>query len=389
MQTVTEFIQRFVPEAPTISAGEKLRSGLVAIVAIALTALVSHHYISGPGVPILIASMGASAVLLFAVPHSPLAQPWSFVGGHLVSALIGVSCAKFLPAGYAAQGIAVGTAILAMLWLRCTHPPGGATALTAAMGGASIDALGYGYLVWPIGINLVVMLAFALLVNNLLPGRHYPQRRHAVNPHKVNDPSPLERVGFRHEDIDHAVRQYNQLLDISSDDLEQVLQLAEMHAYRRRFGEITCADIMSRDLIMAEFGTELEEIWAQLRLHKIAAIPVVDRAQRVIGIITLIDILKRADLRTYHSFEDKLRMFIRRTVGTHSNKPEVVGQVMTSPVVTVRDDQHIVELVSLLSDRGLHHIPVVNADNRLVGMVTQSDLIAALYRGQAAADQAA
>lgn len=382
MYNLNQFLLRFIPEASSITFAEKLRTALAALTAIVVTGLISHQFISGPEVPVIILSMGASAVLLFVVPSSPLAQPWAFIGGNLISGVVGITCAKWIPAGYLAQGAAVGIAVLAMMTLRCTHPPGGATALSAVIGGSNVSALGYEYLLTPIALNVVVLLSMAMLFNNLLPGRSYPMRRPVVNPHKVEDPSPLERVGVRQADIEYAVRQYNQLLDIGRGDLEKVLHLAETHAYRRRFGEVTCADIMSRDLITAEFGTELEELWAQLRLHKIAAVPVLDRARRVIGIITLIDILKRADLKAYKTFEEKLKEFIRRTPDPSSSKPEVVGQVMTAHVVTVREDMHIAELVPLLSDRGLHHIPVVNNENRLVGMVTQSDLIAALYRSR-------
>ena len=170
-------------------------------------------------------------------------------------------------------------------------------------------------------------------------------------------------------------------LDVSEEDLGQIYKMAGMQAYRRKMGEITCADIMSRDLVTAEYGTELEEAWAQLRYHKIKAIPVVDRSQRVIGIITLVDFLKRANLKTYETFQDKLVEFIKRSTGMTSDKPEVVGQIMAEPVYSAKDTMHIVELVPLLSERGLHHIPIVNAERRLVGMVTQSDLIAALYAG--------
>jgi CBS domain-containing membrane protein len=122
-------------------------------------------------------------------------------------------------------------------------------------------------------------------------------------------------------------------LDVSEADLKQVYRRAGMHAYQRKMGEITCGDIMSRDVVSVEFGTELEEAWAQLRLHKIGAIPVVDKARRVIGIISLVDFLKRANLKTYETFEDKLVKFIRRTPGVMSEKPEVVGQIMATPAV--------------------------------------------------------
>jgi CBS domain-containing membrane protein len=164
-----------------------------------------------------------------------------------------------------------------------------------------------------------------------------------------------------------------------------VYNRAGMAAARRKVGELTCAEIMSRDVVTVEFATELEEAWAQLRYHRVKVLPVIDRTRRVIGIISLVDFLKRADLKTYETFEDKLIKFIRRTPGQNTDKPEVVGQIMASPVHTVREDAHILELVPLLSDWGLHHVPVVNGENRLVGIVTQSDLIAALYHTGVAA----
>ena len=157
-----------------------------------------------------------------------------------------------------------------------------------------------------------------------------------------------------------------------------------MHAYRRRFNQFSCADIMSRDLVTVDFGTLLEDAWLLLRQHRIKALPVVDRVRRVIGIITLVDFMKHANLDIYDGFQIKLRRFLRRSTKSHSDKPEVVGQIMTSPVRTAAIDMHIVELVPLLSDAGLHHIPIVDAERRLAGMVTQSDLVAALYRGKLA-----
>ncbi len=147
-------------------------------------------------------------------------------------------------------------------------------------------------------------------------------------------------------------------------------------------GEITCANIMSRDLVTVEFATELEEAWTLLRHHRIKALPVIDRARRVIGIVTQVDFMKHANLELYDDFATRLRDFIRRTPGLHSDKPEVAGQIMTTPARTASIHTHIVELVPLLSDAGMHHIPIVDDERRLAGMVTQSDLVAALYRGR-------
>lgn len=156
-----------------------------------------------------------------------------------------------------------------------------------------------------------------------------------------------------------------------------------MHSYRRRFGEITCEDIMAKDAISVEFGTELEEAWALLRKHKIQALPVIDRSRRVIGIVTQIDFMKNANLDVYDGFEVKLKRFIKRTGRTSSIKPEVVGQIMTPPAVTAKIDMHIIELIPLMTQhRTHHHIPVVDMIRHLVGIVTQSDLVSALYHGR-------
>jgi CBS domain-containing membrane protein len=378
-----QLLPYLVSDSTPLSGGEKLRSTLSAFLALLAVGLVSSQFLGGAGLPVMIASMGATAVILFATPHSPLAQPWPLVGGHLISAFVGVTCAKLVPEVWLAAALAVSLAILAMHLTRSLHPPGGASALLPVLGNNYVHADGYHFLLAPVGLNVLIIFAMALLVNNLLPGHRWPARPYPRKDklHRHDDPTPLERLGIDKHDLHRALQDLDIYLDVSEEDLNLVYSRAGMGAFRRKMGRITCGDIMSRDVAAVEFGTDLEEVWAQLHFHKIKALPVIDRARRVIGIITLVDILKRADLKTYASFQDKLVKFIRHTPGPHSEKPEVAGQVMASPVVTAREDMHIVELVPLLSDRGLHHIPVVNGERRLVGMVTQSDLIAALYTG--------
>lgn len=371
-----------VSEATPLSLGEKLRATFAAFAAMLVVGLVSSQFLHGSGLHIMVTSMGASAVLLFAAPHSPLTQPWPLIGGHLISAFIGVACAKLVPDLWLATALAVSLSILAMHVTRSLHPPGGAIALMAVLGSQHGLASDFSFVFAPVGLNALLMLLMALALNNLM-GRSYPARPFPVRDkkHQHNDPKPLDRIGIDKSDLQQALRDMDVYLDVSEADLNQIYSRAGIHAYRRKMGEITCGDIMSRDITSVEFGTELEEAWAQLRFHKIGAIPVVDTARRVIGIISLVDFLKRANLKTYETFEDKLIKFIRRTPGLTSEKPEVVGQIMATPAITAHEDMHIVELVPLLSDHGLHHIPIVNAERRLVGMVTQSDLIAALYAG--------
>jgi CBS domain-containing membrane protein len=329
----------------------------------------------------MVASMGASAVLLFAAYHSPLAQPWPLIGGNLLSAAVGVTCYRLVDDLAIAAAMAVSLSILIMMITHSLHPPGGAVSLIPVLGGESIHALGYHFVLWPVALNVLVIFIAAMFINNLLPGRHYPSRpiHRRDELHHHDDPMALDRLGVTTEDLHNALMEYGAYLDVSEEDLSQVYKQAGMYSYRRKMGKIRCTDIMSRDLITVEYGTELEEAWALLRFHKVKALPVIDRSRRVIGIVTLVDFLKRANLKTYETFEDKLIKFIRRTPDVSSDKPEVVGQVMTSPVYSAGEEMHIVQLVPLLSEKGLHHIPIVDAENRLVGMVTQSDLIAALY----------
>ncbi|MES2635856.1 MAG: HPP family protein [Pseudomonadota bacterium] len=385
MNKFADWIKGFAPEPISVNYVERLRACFGALIGILLTGLLTC-WMEGnaDSIPYLIAPMGASAVLLFAVPSSPLAQPWSIIGGNISAALVGVTCALWINNLAIAAACAIGISIAAMFLLRCLHPPSGAVALTAVLGGSAIVDQGYAFVLSPVGINSLLLLIVALVYNNLTQ-RAYPHSTKMVDAHQTKDIPPEMRFGFTSHDLDEVLKEYNQVLDVSRDDLQSLLQQTEMHAYRRRFGEITCADIMSKDVISVEFGTELEDAWALLRKHQIKALPVLDRARRVTGIITQIDFMKNANLDVYEGFETKLRRFIQRTTQLYSEKPEVVGQIMTSPAVTANVDMHIIELIPLMTQHGVHHhIPVVDQNRRLVGIVTQSDLVSALYHGRVA-----
>jgi CBS domain-containing membrane protein len=125
-------------------------------------------------IPLLVASMGAAAVLLFAAPESEMSQPWPLFIGHIVSALVGVTCAKYIPELSLASGLAVGGAILCMHLTRSLHPPGGAAALVAVIGGQSIQSLGYLYVLVPVLLNVLIIYIITLVVNNLVAGKPYP-----------------------------------------------------------------------------------------------------------------------------------------------------------------------------------------------------------------------
>lgn len=173
------------------------------------------------GNSLIIASMGASAVLLFAAPHGALSQPWPVLGGHLVSALVGVSCARWLEGDpMLAASLAVALSIAAMYSLRCLHPPGGATALYAVMGGEAVHAMGYGYLLNPVLANVAVLLIVSVAFNYPFAWRRYPQAWFASRTAKP------EKAMIPHSRLVYALSQIDTFVDISEEDLQRIYGLA-------------------------------------------------------------------------------------------------------------------------------------------------------------------
>ena len=195
--------------------------GLLGILAVLWS---SHFWIDGHGGVLAIASMGASAVLLFAAPHGAMSQPWPVLGGHLLSALIGVTCARWLGGEpMLAASLAVALSIAAMYGLRCLHPPGGATALFAVLGGESVHALGYGYLFSPVLLNIVVLVTVAVLFNYPFAWRRYPQSwHHRSQPVAMT----AEKSMIPHSSLVYALSQIDTFVDISEDDLQRIYALA-------------------------------------------------------------------------------------------------------------------------------------------------------------------
>jgi CBS domain-containing membrane protein len=135
---------------------------------------------------------------------------------------------------------------------------------------------------------------------------------------------------------------------------------------------------MSKDPVAVSFGTPLQEAWALLRQHRIKSLPVVDRAQRLVGIVTLADFMREAKVDAQAEWPRRLASLIRPTPTTHSDKPETVGQIMARQVRVVSQDRPIGDLLPLFSSTGHHHVPVIDAERRLVGIITQSDVVRAL-----------
>lgn len=382
MPKAITFLKRLVPALAPVSHVERLRSSMGALIGILLTGFVSTMTLgAGVSLPLLIAPMGASAVLLFAAPASPLAQPWSILGGNTVAAVIGVTCALFIGDPIVAAALAVALAIATMMLLGCLHPPSGAVALTAVLGGPAIHEAGYWFVLTPVGINSALLLTVALLFNNAT-GRRYPHLAPAapVNPHHTADPVPTQRIGVVADDLQAVLAQYDEVLDVSPDVLDEFLHQAQVRAYNRRSGEITCSDVMSRDVATVSPKASLRDAWSLLLAHRIKALPVVTEADGLVGIITQTDFMQHSVLGSHGSlrfgFGDKVRLVL----GGRPTKPRIVADIMTRRVQSALPETMIAKLVPPMADMGLHHMPVVDDGNRVVGIVTQSDLIAALFQ---------
>jgi CBS domain-containing membrane protein len=375
------FIKYFFIDPVSLSLKAKMLSLLGCFFSIFMIALITKTLAPNDSYPMIVASMGASAVILFFIPGSPVAQPWPFAGGQIISAIVGMTCALNIVETSTSAATAVSVSIFLMLVFRCLHPPAAATSLSPIMAGASLTSLGYSFVLIPVMINVFTLLILAIIINRWVMNRNYPSplpvnktrhQRHAIT-------EPSYQIGFSEQDFSAAIKDSDVFVNMTQSELSRLLTQVEKNAFKRLKGDLICADIMGKAVISVEYGTEVETAWEIMRKHQLKALPVIDRAQRVIGILTWNDFFKCLDLTAYGNFQNKFRHFIRRTPEMTASKPEAVGLIMTSSVITLPETTHIADLIPLMSTIGHRQIPIVNSEQRLVGMVYQATLIAALY----------
>ncbi len=226
---IKTFLSSFNIHVAQTSVTEKLRSGLAGGIAILLLMLALRYLPQGAHSLFILTSMAASATLLYATPHSPLAQPWNLIGGHLISALAGVLCGLLIPEQTLAAGAAVGSAILLMEFLRCLHPPSAATALMMVLVSSPFHDLNWQWAVYQVAINASILLLLALAINNLLPGRRYPMR---ALPEQA-PPQPAPFISLEQADLEWALEQLDSVIDVSEEDLTEIYRLALQRAQTR------------------------------------------------------------------------------------------------------------------------------------------------------------
>ncbi|HTK02847.1 MAG TPA: HPP family protein [Bordetella sp.] len=357
-------LSAFAPAPVGASARDKFHGALGALMGLLCTEWIARHVL-GEANPWFIAPMGASAVLAFAAPASPLAQPWSLMAGNVSAALVGVFFARWIPDPGLAAACAAAAAIAVMFSLRCLHPPSGAVALTAVLGGPSIAKLGYAFALYPVALNSAVLLCIAIVFNGVFK-RNYPRRHVDTAPVALNGAAST-RLGFTSDDLDDALRNHDQLLDISKEDLADIVLEAERRASLRRFGGLDCGQVMARDVVVVRDDASLDQAMRLLDHHRLAALPVVDDQGRLLGVLSHGDAVAR-----------KLRLELARQPGA---APHVlsVRDCMRSEVAFATPAMPAIELAKAMAS-GIACVPVVDAARTLVGAIYPSHLIDALYQ---------
>lgn len=333
-------------------AGGGVLLGIAVLGAIALAA-----GLPAPLAAYLIPPFGASAVLLFAVPNSPLAQPWSAVMGNTVSALVGVAGALWIGDPLICAAAVSGLAILAMMLVRAMHPPGVAVAMMAALNPAAMREAGFLFALFPVAAGTAVLVAVAMVYARAT-GRRYPFRQmETANPQGTADPPALERTGLSRAELTAILRDLRQSPNIGVEDLARLIAAAEIQSASHRLTGLTCADIMSRDLVTVGPGSHLSEVIEIFRERGFTSIPVVGAQDRFLGVIFQIHLIRSG----------------------FDASADIAAEVMERDVPSITAEAPVAALLPLLGDGQIDAVPVLDGP-QIVGIVTQTDLIAALAR---------
>ncbi|RGE42076.1 CBS domain-containing protein [Comamonas testosteroni] len=364
--------QRLGPVTTRPSWRDLARSGIGAGLGLALASilvgLVDHFF---PHTLFLFAPLGATAVLVFAVPSSPLAQPWNCVVGNTVSALYTLLLLWAFPwlSQTALAALAVAGAIALMLLTRSLHPPGGAVALLTVLGAAQMLPLGW-HLLIPMAVLSGVLAAVGVLYHRAC-GRPYL--------HQPPQPAPAQaapsRLALNAQDLKQLLQRFDQSYNLTPDDLGALLAAAEEDAIKRRFAAVRCAEVMSAKLLTIGAQTPLEEVADLFHRHLIKSLPVIDEQGRLIGRVL------RADLFDWlwqgHRARQQQSLWQRLKPLRSTQSPSVAKDLMREPELCVQESTPVGDLLHELASHTVQFIAVQRGE-LLTGVITRSDVIRTL-----------
>lgn len=359
LHTQLEWLNTLKPNFKVLPLKDRLLCGIGALLGLAISSLISWYVLGGFNAW-YIAPMGASSVLLFAVPASPLAQPWNMVVGNTIAGIIGVTCALFIPNSTEAFSIAVALAIFLMMTTDSLHPPSGAVAITAVLGGESVHQLGYNFIFYPVLLNSVLLLVVAIIFNRML-GKQYPQVAQ-VNT-RSKDPTPTQKVTIQPQDIQDVLDHQTQLLDISEYDLQKIILEAQEKANARNVSQYLCQDIMTKDVISLDEQDDIHKALDKFKKVNLMSLPVINAQHELVGTLALYEVVE----------------WFKRATDAHASWEHLVKQIMNRKVITAQPQQPIQDLVPYFVERSFNYIPVVE-QQKLIGIISRADMIAVLQQ---------
>ena len=354
-----EWLNTLKPNFKVLPLKDRFLCGIGALLGLLISSFVSW-YALGDFNAWYIAPMGASSVLLFAVPASPLAQPWNMVVGNIIAGIIGVTCALFISNLTIAFSIAVALSIFLMMTTDSLHPPSGAVAITAVLGGTTVHELGYAFIFYPVLLNSVLLLIVAVIFNRLL-GKQYPQIAQLNT--RSKDPTPTQKVTIQPQDIQDVLEHQTELLDISEYDLQKIILEAQEKANARIVSEYLCQDIMSKDVICLHELDDIHKAIDKFKQVNLMSLPVVNVNDELVGTLALYDVVE----------------WFKRAADPRGSWEHLGKQIMDRKVVTVKPSQTIQDLVPYFVEKSFNYIPVVE-QQKLVGIISRADMIAALQQ---------
>ena len=366
--------QRLGPVSAHPSWRDLLRPGVGAAIGMGLAGLLVAA--AAPLLPhalFLFAPLGASAVLVFAVPSSPLAQPWNCVVGNTVSALYTLALLHSFPHLHEAAlaALAVGGAVALMLACRALHPPGGAMALLTVLASAQLLPLGW-HLLTPVVVLSAVLVGTGVLYHWAC-GRAYLHHGHPPGP-ATQAPRAGGALALNNAELEQLLERFDQTYNLSPEDLGELLAAAEEQAIKRRFAAVTCGEVMSPHLLTLRRDTPLEEVAGIFHQHPVKSLPVVGPRGELMGRV------QRADLfdwlweghRSHQRESLWRRIHPRRAPGRR-----VAKSLMREPEMSVQESTPLGDLLEALSSHSVQFIAVLRGDV-LVGLITRSDVIRTL-----------
>lgn len=369
----------FLPALAPVSKREIFRASFGAFLGLLVSGFTTGLFMTDQeAIGILVAPMGASAVLLFGAPTSPFAQPWSILAGNTVALLGGLIILLAVDDVVLAASLAVSFTIGLMFFLKCIHPPSGAVALTVILSQPAISEFGYHAVVAPISLNSLILLSMAVLFNNLSGKKypHIPVTDTGENSTKV-DSLHLDTLP---DDLNQVLKRYDEVINVSPDQLDWIMDQVQLQSYQRKLKGFSCGDIMKPCGITLSPKLRLKKAWSILRKSGFNALPVVDENSQLLGIVSQHDFVSSRALNVEGQVGGTLTSNVESLLsGTRFLRVE---DIMTRTVVSADSDTPIAKLVPALAEKGLHQIPIIDINSKVIGMVTQANLIGALLTSQ-------